>query len=377
MTTKGPSTQDESFPLEQQTMHEDGDASEPSGLAYEKVPEVHEPLLTEDTQAGGKPVRSKWAQLAPKVLGLVLLLGVVVGVGITRELKPLPLLQLTAGDATSLATPPTAFLAEHCSLSGGMCVGGVRIPGLDHGGVRIIKAGENAQGDPDGKVEVLDCRMITTHMNSRAYMGTSCTPGSYSPTNYAPIDFRGKRIKYTVDLSDAQCGCVAAMYLVNMRWNPNKGECGGDYYCDANDVCGETCDEIDIQEANDVMWKTTPHSKFDPWGQSSALFGQDYGPGSLCINTLLPFVVSAEFPLDTDTINVNLWQAESECIKPVSVYYPGLEAMLPHLTPVFSYWGNPVMNKDMTWFDGDVCSDYDPTSCGPAVSFSDFVMEVM
>merc|ERR1719422_2030202 len=101
----------------------------------------------------------------------------------------------------------------------------------------MIKAGANAPGDPGGDVEVSDCRMILNHMGSRVYMGTGCTEGSYSTSNYASIDFRGKRIKYTVDLSDALCGCVAAMYLVNMPNSPGKGTCGGDYYCDANEVC--------------------------------------------------------------------------------------------------------------------------------------------
>ena len=31
------------------------------------------------------------------------------------------------------------------------------------------------------------------------------------------------------------------------------------YYCDANDVGGHWCPEMDLMEANNVSWQTTPH----------------------------------------------------------------------------------------------------------------------
>eukprot|EP00425_Heterocapsa_triquetra_P002507 CAMPEP_0195052460 /NCGR_PEP_ID=MMETSP0448-20130528/1801_1 /TAXON_ID=66468 /ORGANISM="Heterocapsa triquestra, Strain CCMP 448" /LENGTH=86 /DNA_ID=CAMNT_0040081609 /DNA_START=13 /DNA_END=269 /DNA_ORIENTATION=- len=75
-------------------------------------------------------------------------------------------------------------------------------------------------------------------------------------------------MKYSVNVHGAGCGCNAAMYLVSMRQNTEKSTCG-DYYCDANSVCGIPCAEIDIQEANMYAWHSTLHSSTDKSGVGS------------------------------------------------------------------------------------------------------------
>lgn len=71
-------------------------------------------------------------------------------------------------------------------------------------------------------------------------------------------------IEWDVDLSEKECGCIAALYLVSM---PGKNEDGslrmdsdGYGYCDANKVDGNWCPEFDIMEANKWSWATTPHT---------------------------------------------------------------------------------------------------------------------
>jgi hypothetical protein len=52
----------------------------------------------------------------------------------------------------------------------------------------------------------------------------------------------GKTISFDVDLSGIACGCNAALYLISMPAVTSAGESDpttcGDYYCDANYVCG-------------------------------------------------------------------------------------------------------------------------------------------
>ena len=72
--------------------------------------------------------------------------------------------------------------------------------------------------------------------SGRAYLSSSCgPPGSYDHSSYAKFNLLGKRFSYTVDLSAADCGCNAALYLVSMAQNDQPSLCD-DYYCDANSV---------------------------------------------------------------------------------------------------------------------------------------------
>ena len=74
----------------------------------------------------------------------------------------------------------------------------------------------------------------------------------------------------TLDLSNADCGCNAAVYLVGMPESRKAGDCG-DRYCDANAVCGVGCAEIDLVEANKVAFVSTVHVGDDPSGEAFGL----------------------------------------------------------------------------------------------------------
>ena len=96
--------------------------------------------------------------------------------------------------------------------------------------------------------------------NTRGYF--SETPNA-SPENFFKPNLLGGSVEFDVDLSQMECGCIAAFYTVSMPakdWNGNytPGE-DGFYYCDANQVGGTYCPEFDIMEANKYAMQVTPH----------------------------------------------------------------------------------------------------------------------
>merc|ERR1719195_1632540 len=119
----------------------------------------------------------------------------------------------------------------------------------------------------------------------------------------------GKTMRYTIDLHGAGCGCNAALYLTSMKQNEHPSECH-DYYCDANKVCGESCAEIDIQEANTASWHSTLHTMYDHNGVGGGYGGgpgwngprdfdsSQYGPHASCIDTTIPINVAVSFPVN-------------------------------------------------------------------------------
>lgn len=276
------------------------------------------------------------------------------------------------------ATPPPAVtaaptgptVAPFAGPPSARCLGGVNIAG--HGPVQIINAGANTPMDASGNVQVNPGQSVTPLKSGRAYFADTCSGPAYNPNEYLALNLHGGSLSYTVDLSGADCGCIAALYLVNMHENTDPGTCGGDYYCDANHVCGVNCEEVDIQEANKHMWKTTDHGAHDGEGKRGHAISDAhprYGPGGSCINTENPFQVKASFPPDASSIQVEL--SQDGCTRTTHVEYPELAGALAHMTPVISYWYS-ANAADISWFDGKVCKEYDPEKCGAAVTFSSF-----
>ena len=79
---------------------------------------------------------------------------------------------------------------------------------------------------------------------------------------YVRSDLHQSPLKFTLDLSAVNCGCLACVYLVAME-DPSRGRSN---YCDmAENVApgygGDTCYEIDILEANNHAMQTAIHTK--------------------------------------------------------------------------------------------------------------------
>jgi len=236
----------------------------------------------------------------------------------------------------------------------------------------MISAGANIPNESIGATEIDHCSQVTPYRNGRVYFGETCNKGSHSNKDYAAINFLGRVLRFTVDISNAHCGCVAAFYLVNMRQNTDPGLCGKDFYCDSNKVCGPSCAEIDLMEANRRMYKVTLHNSTDSDGSHAAFHGK-YGPGNKCINTEKAFNVRATFSNDGSSVTVNLEQGG--CNTEATVDYPSMSVPLwAGMTPVISYWYNDKPGS-MEWFDGDVCETYNPKhDCGEHVRLSNFTL---
>jgi hypothetical protein len=185
-----------------------------------------------------------------------------------------------------------------------------------------------AQGAAKG-VAIAGGRMTMLH-DYRGYLldlssGDGC-PQDWDPALYARrLQLLGTQLNYTVDLSTSGCGCNTALYLVSMPGHnssqqPAPGQ-GGDYYCDANDVGGVWCPEVDIMEANTAAFQATPHRCAAPsglWYPSCDKSGcgrnsyrncgaSCYGPGpAYTIDTTQPFVVSTSFGTDGSGTLVNM-----------------------------------------------------------------------
>ena len=135
------------------------------------------------------------------------------------------------------------------------------------------------------------------------------------PSQYYRPNLLGGSVEYDVDLSQSNCGCVAAFYLVGAPGKNRNGvywNTDGYYYCDANQVGGNYCPEYDIMEANMFVSQTTVHSCNAPDGKGfysqcnrggtciqntkDKVGYNDYGPGGQYkINTQKPFHFKVDF----------------------------------------------------------------------------------
>jgi len=256
-------------------------------------------------------------------------------------------------------------------------------------------------------VQVVQGDAVVSHMGARSYWGEWCNEGEWTPGQYVRLQPLGKTLRFTVDISGTTCGCNAAFYFSAMPYNTEPGTCHGDYYCDVMSVCGVSCFEFDIMEANQYAWRSTVHAVGDYMGKPMGYGGsedspvsrdwtsKEYSPGGKCVDTRRPFTVAASFPTD-DQGNLQAFELElSQTGKPCTVkiriteYQWGwppprkdgwgelTKALQMGMTPVMSYWSSP----NMLWMDGlgadgrGPCVQDNPSQCPDHVRFYNFSLE--
>lgn len=241
---------------------------------------------------------------------------------------------------------------------------------------------------------------LTLSYNDRAYIVPACSAGAWSPGMFSEkLPMLNTVWNFTVSLSGASCGCNAALYAVAMpavdaSGNPAPSN-GGDYYCDANQVGGFWCTEVDIVEANGAALASTPHA-CDAAQPSGFVPGCDkggcgvntkdrsgaFGAGpSFAINTQLPFTVVAEMPAPNGTlaaVTTTLWQGgRSVVLAHVDAtcgagYLERVSAGLARgMVPTLSVWGSESSGADMTWLDSPPCDAATGCNAGVKATFYD------
>lgn len=235
---------------------------------------------------------------------------------------------------------------------------------------------------------------ITLTGGGRVYLGDSPT-NALSPSVYYEMPLLGKRFSYDVDMSRVGCSCNGALYVVSMpaydsSQNPAPGK-DGEYYCDANQVGGTYCPEMDIMEANMHAMASTAHtcdyhaphyySTCDRGGCGQNVLNADwsgYGPGKR-IDTNRPFTFSVEFfvggngRLSTVT---NTFTQGGQSLKfdaCNSNYLQWMGMSLPGIVMTMSLWGTGA--GGMSWLDGKSGCQGGCNLAASRVTFSNFKLD--
>lgn len=235
---------------------------------------------------------------------------------------------------------------------------------------------------------------ITLARGGRVYLGDSSS-GTISINSFYMMPLLGKRLTFDVDMSNVGCSCNGALYFVSMpaynsAQQPVPGE-NGEYYCDANDVGGVYCPEMDVMEANKYAMASTAHtcqyhaphyySTCDRGGCGKNILDADsseYGPGKR-IDTNKPFTLSVAFITDgrnkLSVVN-NYFSQGNQVVQFNSCnpdYLQWMGMSLPGIVMTMSLWGTT--SGGMSWLDGKSgCHD----GCNLAnsrVSFSNFKLD--
>lgn len=293
------------------------------------------------------------------------------------------------------------------------CPGKIDIGG--YGPAEIVATQYNVKDDAAGKVYVENGKVVP-HYRARGYFADACTAGEFNHSQYVALPLLGQALTFTTDLSSTGCGCNVAMYLTQLQQNPEISDCG-DYYCDANTVCGVRCHEIDIMEANAHAFRVSLHTEDDAWGMTKGIGGEavdwrteDYGLQGKCVNTSSPFQVTAGFPMDAygilEAMVITLSQVGMPCNLSVRLTgYDGNstitsppfsgtaevgsnhgmralgDALREGMTPIVSLWGA----DSMSWMDGKGSSGNGPCeadadsedNCPEQIEMYDFRVEAL
>ena len=235
---------------------------------------------------------------------------------------------------------------------------------------------------------------VTLSKGGRVYLGDSSS-GNITTDSYYQMPLLGKRLTYDVDLSKVGCSCNGALYFVQMpAYNSNqKPEPGkdGEYYCDANQVGGTYCPEMDVMEANKFAMASTAHtcdyhaphyySSCDHGGCGTNVLDDnksEFGPGKP-IDTNKPFTLSVSFikgdngRLSTVT---NVFSQGGVSVKFNSCHADYLQWMgysLPGIVMTMSLWGTKA--GGMSWLDGKSGCQGDCNLDDSRVAFSNIKLD--
>lgn len=221
-----------------------------------------------------------------------------------------------------------------------------------------------------GHIQVNGSRLTLTG-GGRVYLGES-NSDAFSLNSFYMMPLLGKRLTFDLDMSQVGCNCNGALYVVSMpaynsAQQPVPGK-DGSYYCDANQVGGVYCPEMDILEANKFAMASTAHtcqyqpphyySTCDRGGCGKNVLDADgggYGPGKR-IDTNRPFTLSVSFitggngRLSTIT---NEFTQNGQSLKfdaCNSDYLQWMGMSLPGIVMTMSLWGTG--DGGMSWLDG-------------------------
>jgi len=252
-----------------------------------------------------------------------------------------------------------------------------------------------------GPKVVVSGNEITLAYSSGAGIARVCQD-HWSPDIFKVYHLMDKTISFTADVSSIGCGCNAAFYLTsspayNQSQVPDQGQCG-DYYCDANKVCGQWCPEIDLFEANNRALQVTPHTCDAPQGKyyskcdgggcgrnTHKLDAASYGYGSnYTINTQNPFRVSITFKSSNNvfsSMTTVLTQGSKSftMVHDAGVcggsYLPNLtEAVNAGMTISISHWSG-TSGATMEWLDVPPCDVNESCSQNGIAKYSDLVVQ--
>jgi len=254
------------------------------------------------------------------------------------------------------------------ACGGGIAKGAFAINGMES--AYLAGDGGNADGD-----------RLTLRHNAGLSVLTSCEQ-DWKPDAIAQFKLLGKAITFTVDLSNVGCACNLAFYLISMPARDSSGKYnqGSDrqgqppYYCDANMVGGQWCPEIDIMEANNHAFQSTPHSCETPMNghysncdrvgcsQNTRNAPDAYGPGTeFRIDTTRTFDVRTDF-FQNDGMLTGMrttlsQEGRSFVLKHLTCdadYLAKLtDAMSDGMSLRITYWGRSA--STMAWLDAPPC----------------------
>ena len=208
----------------------------------------------------------------------------------------------------------------------------------------------------------------------RAYGVASYPPNrKWKDITYERLHLLGKKLRWNVNVSNAGCGCNAALYLVDM---PDGGSDDGAGYCDVQTPFDQGgCLEIDLFEGNTKAMATTLHTlneqppqykddDCNQWGCQVDWGKDDASKYSLHnsaggIDSSKPFEMEAAFDaqggmtvtITQGSISKVLWDENSAKPKPGSAARQATKAALEKgLVLVTSLW--QADGDGMSWLDG-------------------------